>query len=111
QVISKRQTFAVNRNLLAAVLKEQNKDASELTLKNIELLKKENAFTITTGQQLNLFTGPHFFIYKIVSAIKLAKSLSEKYPAQHFIPVYWMNGEEHDLEEINHTFIYGKKVE
>ncbi|HCD87500.1 MAG TPA: bacillithiol biosynthesis cysteine-adding enzyme BshC, partial [Algoriphagus sp.] len=60
-----------------------------------------NTFTVTTGHQLNLFTGPLYFIYKIVSTIKLAEELNKAYPNQHFVPVYWMASEDHDFDEIN----------
>src|ERR1041385_8091938 len=95
KIIAARKLSAVNRPLLVEVLREQNNAASERTKKNIELLQRENTFTVTTGQQLNLFTGPLFFIYKILTAIKLSQSLNEKFPANYFVPVYWMNGEDH----------------
>jgi len=110
-IIEKRKASLANRSLLATVLKEQNASASPASLKNIESLKNENSFTVTTGHQLNILTGPLYFIYKIITTIKLSQILNEKYPRFHFVPVYWMNGEDHDIEEINHTYIYGKKVE
>ncbi len=95
---------AQSRTTLVSVLKAQysNIEASSLTNQNIESLKEENAFTITTGHQLNLFTGPLYFLYKIVSAINLAKELKQKYPNYNFVPVYWMATEDHDFEEINY---------
>lgn len=77
---------------------------------NIQSLRLENTFTVTTGHQLNIFTGPFYFIFKIVSAIRLAQDLKAAYPDQHFVPVYWMATEDHDFAEINHTFIHGKKI-
>jgi bacillithiol biosynthesis cysteine-adding enzyme BshC len=82
-----------------------------LTSENIEWLEKENTFTITTGHQLNLFTGPLYFLYKIISAINLAKELKETYPEYHFVPVYWMATEDHDFDEINYFNFKGKKVQ
>lgn len=78
--------------------------------KNIALLQEPNTYTVTTGHQLNIFTGPLYFIFKIVSAIRLAKDLKAEYPAQNFVPVYWMATEDHDFEEINHTRVFGKKI-
>lgn len=78
---------------------------------NIELLREERTFTVTTGHQLCLFTGPLYFIYKILSTIKLTKELQLKYPDQHFVPIYWMASEDHDFEEINHFYFNGKKIE
>ena len=77
---------------------------------NLGLLGLENTYTITTGHQLNIFTGPLYFIFKIVTAIKLASDLKAKFPDKNFVPIYWMATEDHDFEEINHTYISGKKV-
>lgn len=69
---------------------------------NIESLKSINTFTITTGHQLNLFSGPVFFVYKIFQTIKTCTNLKEKFPDYNFVPVYWMASEDHDFAEINH---------
>ena len=99
-----------DRALLYDDLKSQYKgiEVLESVNKNLELLKYENTYTITTGHQLNIFTGPMYVIYKIVSAIKLAADLSKKYPENNFIPVYWMASEDHDFEEIQSFHIRGK---
>jgi len=76
----------------------------------ISLLKSADTYTITTGHQLNIFAGPLYFIYKIVTAIKLSRQLKEKFPDKNFVPVYWMASEDHDFAEINYTNIGGKKV-
>ncbi len=77
---------------------------------NIALLLQENTYTITTGHQLNIFTGPLYFIFKIMTAIRLADDLRARHSDKNFIPVYWMATEDHDFEEINHTKVYGKKI-
>ena len=59
---------------------------------------------------MNLFTGPLYFIYKIVSTINLCKQLKLQYPEHNFVPVYWMATEDHDFEEINHFKFRGKKI-
>jgi bacillithiol biosynthesis cysteine-adding enzyme BshC len=102
-----------SRTVLVDTLKSQYKklDVSELTSQNIESLQKENTFTITTGHQLNLFTGPLYFLYKIISAINLSKELKAKYPESNFVPVYWMATEDHDFDEINYFNFKGKKVQ
>jgi bacillithiol biosynthesis cysteine-adding enzyme BshC len=74
----------------------------------IELLADKNTFTVTTGHQLNIFTGPLFFIYKIITVINTCKWLKVKYPQYNFIPVYWMASEDHDYEEIKSFRLYGQ---
>jgi len=81
-----------------------------LTAQNLDLLKLENTYTITTGHQLNIFAGPLYFLYKIATAIKLAQQLKAAHPNKNFVPVYWMASEDHDFAEINYTNIGGKKV-
>lgn len=102
------------RNLVSEQLKKQythvNSDKT-LALSQIEKLKSENTFTITTGHQLNIFTGPLYFVYKLVSVIKLSEMLKMKFPDCNFIPVYWMVTEDHDLAEINHFRFRGEKIE
>ncbi len=100
------------RNLLVDALKNQyqNLTTSNTVKDNIQLLQKENTFTVTTGHQLNLFTGPLYFLYKIVSVINLAKQLKIKFPKDNFVPVYWMATEDHDFEEIQYFNFKGKKI-
>src|SRR5690606_5332430 len=85
-------------------------NTSELTKQNIKLLAQENTFTITTGHQLNLFTGHLYFLYKIISVIKLTKELKINNPTYNFVPVFWMATEDHDFEEINHFHLHGKTI-
>ena len=100
------------RTILAETLVKQYKshDVSLQTLNNIEALRNPNTFTITTGHQLNLFTGPLYFLYKIISTINLTKNLKATYPEYNFVPVYWMATEDHDFEEINYFNFNGKKL-
>jgi bacillithiol synthase len=78
---------------------------------NLSLLALPNTFTITTGHQLNIFTGPLYFIYKIVTVINTCRVLSKAYPEYNFVPVYWMATEDHDFAEINHFRLEGKKYQ
>ena len=104
---------AQSRTVLVESLKNQYEgfDISDLTSKHIESLKQDNTFTITTGHQLNIFTGPLYFFYKIISTINLCKELKKAYPQQNFVPIYWMATEDHDFEEINYFNFKGKKVQ
>lgn len=112
QIIEKQSNFDnANRIALVNTLKKQyqNIEISDATKQNIELLALQNTFTITTGHQLNLFSGPLYFLYKIISTINLTKELKSKYPTYNFVPVYWMATEDHDFEEINYFNFKGKK--
>ncbi len=91
------------RNLLLRVLNDQNREyhGGINTLANIDLLGNENTFAVVTGQQLGFFTGPLYTIYKAITAVKLAKKLSQDFPEYNFVPVFWLEGEDHDFDEIN----------
>jgi bacillithiol synthase len=79
--------------------------------RNLELLWQPNTFTVTTGHQLNIFTGPLYFIYKIITAINTCRELKAAYPDYNFVPVYWMATEDHDFEEISSFTLFGKRYE
>jgi bacillithiol synthase len=112
----KNKKVVADRNILVEVLEEQygrisaDKTQRAKVFESIASLKDKNTYTITTGHQLNIFAGPLYFIYKIVTAIKLAAQLKEKFPDKNFVPVYWMASEDHDFAEINYTNIGGKNV-
>jgi len=113
QVEAKKASFDSSlRNRLVAQLKKQyaHLEPSEATRQNIDSLISDDTFTITTGHQLNLFTGPLYFLYKIISVINLSEDLKKKYPKNHFVPVYWMATEDHDFDEINYFNFKGKKI-
>lgn len=101
-----------NRPILVEALNEQYQGVhiSKPTAEHIDKLRNEKTFTVVTGHQLNLFTGPLYFLYKIVSTINLTKLLKEKHPEYDFVPVYWMATEDHDFDEINYFNFKGQKV-
>lgn len=84
-------------------------ETSEAVRFNIDSLQSGKTFTITTGHQLNIFTGPLYFIYKIVTVVNACKALKAAYPEYHFVPVYWMASEDHDVAEISSFNLFGKK--
>lgn len=102
-----------NRASLVNALRNQYQglELGEFVETNITSLVNEKTFTVTTGHQLNLFTGPLYFIYKIVSTINLARKLKSAYPEFHFVPVYWMASEDHDFDEINYFKLDGEKYQ
>lgn len=100
-----------NREVLVAALQEQYKNytITDPVKNNLEALRSDKTFTVTTGHQLNIFTGPLYFIYKIVTVINTCKQLKKVYPEYNFVPVYWMASEDHDFDEIKYFKLNGKK--
>lgn len=91
------------RRRLAEVLKAQNQslNCGPRTLANIELLKQPDTLVVITGQQVGLFTGPLYTIYKALTVVQLSQQLSERYPFR-FLPLFWMASDDHDYAEVNH---------
>jgi bacillithiol biosynthesis cysteine-adding enzyme BshC len=115
QIAEKSQNFTNHqRLLLQKALRERYENyqitPSSLTQNHLEKLTDNQTFTITTGHQLNLFTGPIFFVYKILHVIKLCQELKARYPNQHFVPVYWMASEDHDFEEVKSVQLFNQNI-
>jgi bacillithiol biosynthesis cysteine-adding enzyme BshC len=113
QALIKKNTYPKTHRLtLHEVISEQyyGYSLSTKTQQNIAALKNENTFTITTGHQLNLFTGPLYVIYKILHVINLTETLNLENDGNTYVPVFWMATEDHDFEEINHATVFGKKI-
>jgi len=98
------------RNLLSERLIDQYEGftISDSVKNNLTALRNAKTFTVVTGHQLNIFTGPLYFIYKIITVINACKKLKAAYPDCQFVPVYWMASEDHDYEEISTFSLYGK---
>lgn len=112
-ITQKKDTCKVDRKQLVTVLRDQYSGIKlhKAVNKNLTALQNANSFTVVTGHQICLFTGPLYFIYKILSTIRLSEELNKKYTNYSVIPVYWMASEDHDFEEINHFFVQDKKYE
>jgi bacillithiol synthase len=111
QIEAKSSFESRKRKALQEVLNQQYQglEKSARFTENLKLLEEEKTFTVTTGHQLNIFTGPLYFIYKIVTTINLASKLKDRYPDHNFIPVYWMASEDHDFAEINHFRLFNQE--
>jgi bacillithiol biosynthesis cysteine-adding enzyme BshC len=112
QIADKSKSFPTeHREILVKTLQRQyaSLTPADAVKKNISSLADARTFTVTTGHQLNIFTGPLYFIFKIVTVINACKSLKEKFPDYHFVPVYWMASEDHDYDEIKYFRLYCKK--
>lgn len=89
------------RAALVSVLRERNGDSPSL-----ERLAQPGTVAVVTGQQTGLFSGPAYTIYKALTAVRLAEQLTlHGTPA---VPIFWLATEDHDLAEVNHTFVFGR---
>ena len=114
QIDEKSKTYShTNRKILNQAIQQQYRGVttSKATLSNISALTNEDTFTVVTGHQLNIFTGPLYFLFKIITTINLAKTLKKSYPKNSFVPVYWMATEDHDFDEINYFNLHSKKLQ
>ena len=95
---------ADRRSRLTEILERQNKSwgASSATLENIQRFRS-GACALVTGQQVGLFGGPTFSIYKALSAVRMARE-AEKLGI-NCVPVFWLATEDHDLEEVNQAHL------
>jgi bacillithiol biosynthesis cysteine-adding enzyme BshC len=106
QSLQARQAKSTNRSALVNALKEQYAAVNN-TPENIDLLSKDNTFTVCTAHQPAIFTGVLYFIYKILHTIRLAVWLKAQYPDCNFVPIFWMGSEDADLDELGHIYLGG----
>ncbi len=88
---------------LSSILNNQYSSLANIsgkTLRNFELLDKDKTIAVITGQQLGILGGPLYTIYKIVTTIRLANQFSERYDEFKFVPVFWLEGDDHDFNEV-----------
>jgi bacillithiol biosynthesis cysteine-adding enzyme BshC len=91
------------RSRVAAILQEQNRffGADAAVEENLERFRR-GAVAVVTGQQVGLFSGPAYTFYKALSAVRLARELTES--GTDAVPIFWMATEDHDLAEVDHCF-------
>jgi bacillithiol biosynthesis cysteine-adding enzyme BshC len=96
-----------NRDTLASVLTDQNRSfgSSAKALENIALLRRPTTLAVVTGQQVGLLGGPLYTVFKTLTTVKLAEQLKARFPSYDFVPVFWLEGEDHDFEEMNNCAV------
>lgn len=111
-LLASQKQFDVSKReiLINALAYQYKKDDVQLNQKVLDVLTLPNTYTVTTGHQLCLATGPLYFIYKIASTVALARKLNDSGNGKNYIPVYWMATEDHDFEEINHFHLFNRKL-
>ena len=92
----------VPRTQLTGILTNQYNGLplSSNTSKNIAILSDNNTLAVVTGQQLGILGGPMYTLYKIITAIKLSNYLSQRYDDFNFVPVFWLEADDHDFNEV-----------
>jgi len=102
---------SVDRSRLVNILTTQNRafHCGIRTLANIDTLLNDNTVAVVTGQQVGIFTGPLYTIYKALTTLKLTEHLSHQYPDHNFVPVFWLEGEDHDFQEVSGINIIDKE--
>lgn len=102
QIENLRKKSYSHRERLSEIIKLQYETLtpSKQTVSNISSLKDQNTFAVVTGQQLGIYGGPLYTFYKIVTAIKLCSELKGIYNSFNFVPVFWLEGDDHDFDEV-----------
>ncbi|MGO8787930.1 MAG: bacillithiol biosynthesis cysteine-adding enzyme BshC [Terriglobia bacterium] len=97
------------RREITEILERQNRafGCSEPTLANIQRLREPGTFAIVTGQQVGLFSGPAFTLYKALTTVRLAQSLSQQGISS--VPMFWLATEDHDLDEVAQGAIFDEE--
>ena len=97
-----------DRAALCDALRDMNASwgAGAETLNNIELLRESDSIAVVSGQQVGLFSGPLYTIYKALSAVKLAGCLNQRNTKA--VPVFWMATEDHDFPEVAKAEFIGR---
>jgi bacillithiol biosynthesis cysteine-adding enzyme BshC len=109
--IERRSTFVL-RTEIASILRKQYQhfDQNSRVFEQIKKLELKNSYTVICAHQPCLMGGPMYWVYKILSTIKLCQEFKSQYPDYHFIPVYFSGNEDHDFEEINAFQIFQKRI-
>jgi len=110
---ARERTFpASSRQVLTAALHRQYAGIAigEEVKGNLSALAEDGTLTITTGHQLCLFTGPLYVPLKIMNTVRMARDLSRT-TGKPVVPIFWMATEDHDRAEIDHAWVFGKKLE
>ncbi len=96
------------RKEISGILHQQNLrwNSGTATMSNIECLAEPNSVAVVTGQQVGIFGGPLYTVYKILSTIKLAQHLNDRFDKWKFIPIFWMEIGDNDFREINHFYFF-----
>ena len=111
----KKETYLTGKNFfredICEILKVQNANFNSggKALENIQLLNSSDTFAVVTGQQLGFLSGPLYTIIKALNTIQLSENLNQKFPGFRFVPVFWLEADDHDFAEINNINFISKE--
>lgn len=96
----------VDRHTLVEILREYNgkHNAHDAVHTSLDMLENPGTLVVTGGQQSGLFTGSMLVVYKAVTIIQAARE-AEKRLKRSVVPIFWIAGEDHDWDEVNHTYL------
>ncbi|WP_438351630.1 bacillithiol biosynthesis cysteine-adding enzyme BshC [Paenibacillus sp. FA6] len=102
----------VNRHALVEILKEYNEkhNSHDAVHTSLYMLEKPGTLVVTGGQQSGLFTGSMLVIYKAITVIQTARD-AERRLNRPVVPVFWIAGEDHDWDEVNHTYLKSEEMQ
>jgi bacillithiol biosynthesis cysteine-adding enzyme BshC len=111
-LVSKEKNYT-QRNLLIDVIDKNYTSTNKLSQQEIDNLNllKENGLAVTTAHQPNLFLGPLYTLTKAISTISISNQINEALGEKKIVPIFVIGSEDHDKEEILHTYLFGKKYE
>lgn len=98
------------RREINKILLRQNKNfaCDKETFSNISKLENDNTYAVVTGQQVGILTGPLYTIYKIITLLKFTSQLQKRNPDFNYVPIFWLESEDHDFEEMNKINVLDK---
>jgi bacillithiol biosynthesis cysteine-adding enzyme BshC len=111
QFDAKQRALLIERILTNYQSSHINIDESQAVKNNIDKLRNENTYSVTTGHQLCIFTGPLYVVLKALHVIKLSQKLNELNDGNNYVPVFWLAGEDHDFNEIKTLQTHDQKLE
>lgn len=105
-------SLRADRAEVVAYLRSYNgkHNTHEAVLHSLELLEQPETLVVTGGQQSGLFTGPLFVVYKAITTIQAAREAAAQL-GRPVVPLFWIAGEDHDWDEVNHTYVLNRTGE
>ncbi len=101
------QTEQFKKQLLNTIKNSNNFSFNDIQETNYNLLTKDKTLVIVTGQQPSIYGGPLYNLYKAISAISYCQKYKNEYPEYDFVPLFWVEDSDDDIDEINHYhYIY-----